>query len=266
MGDAGWESQVAMPLPGRSEKPRSSGITMVMDKGLGPQATADLLAVAAGYIDIMKLTAGTPLLYPSQVLREKVAQLKGHRIRVLPGGTLTEIALWRKSFEGYLDYLQAVGFDAVEVADGSITLSLEERRDAIRCAAGRGLFVLSEVGKEEPDEALDVDELICTVRHDLDAGSALVTMEAREFGKVGIYDERGEIEGDLLERLLAGIRNPEKILWEAPLFHQQVGLVTRLGNNVNLGNIAPTDVLRLETLRRGTVGDSLRLALRRSGC
>ncbi len=45
-------------------------------------------------------------------------------------------------------------------------------------------------------------------------------------------------------------------MWEAPHKPQQVWFIKLLGPNVNLGNIAPNEVIPLETLRLGLRGDT----------
>ena len=89
----------------------------------------------------------------------------------------------------------------------------------------------------------------------------MVIMEAREAGKgVGIYDASGLPKEAEIDGFLAGVKDAGRILWEAPLGPQQRYLVLRFGPNVNLGNVAPEDILALEALRCGLRGDTLKRA------
>jgi phosphosulfolactate synthase len=258
-----WSSCISPPLGGRTSKPRTRGFTMVMDKGMGLSGTRDMIQSAGAYVDLVKLTAGTPLLSTPQFVREKISILRDSGIDVMVGGTLTEIAVHQGTFEEFLKFIGSLGCNTVEIADGSITLSLNERRDLVARARDEGFRVIAEVGKEEANDALPLDETLEVIAWDLKSGANFVNIEAREFGKVGIYREDGSIREDVLMAIYRAVPNGDCLLWEAPLFDQQVELVLRLGNEVNLANIPPAEVLRLETIRTGLIGDTLREALRR---
>jgi phosphosulfolactate synthase len=260
-GRPAWDGVVEPPVPGRLPKPRERGWTMVIDKGLGLNAVDDLMQVAAPSIDVLKLTFGTSALLARDVLKEKVRTVTAHGVHCMPGGTLQEVAVWQGALDRYLDRARELGFDAIEVSDGTIEMDVGTRLAAIARAVKAGFRVLSEVGKKDPSDARPMAELADLVNGDLDAGAFMVIMEAREAGKgVGIYDASGLPREAEIDAFLAGVRDPERILWEAPLGPQQRYLVLRFGPNVNLGNVAPEDVLALEALRRGLRGDTLRRA------
>lgn len=258
-----WSRCISPPLGGRSPKPRNRGITMVMDKGLGLNGVHDLMESAADYIDLVKMTAGTPLLSSQKFVKEKIDHFREYGVDVMVGGTLTEIAVNQGSYSEFLQFIKDLGCNTVEIADGSINLTLEERRDLVRRALDMGFRVLTEVGKEDPTEALPLEETLEVIAWDLQSGAHLVNIEAREFGKVGIYREDGTIREDVLSAIYSAVPNPDCLLWESPLFDQQVELIVRLGGAVNLGNIQTGEVLRLETIRTGLIGDTFREALRR---
>jgi phosphosulfolactate synthase len=90
---------------------------------------------------------------------------------------------------------------------------------------------------------------------ELSAGAIKVIGEAREGGNVGLFRSTGEVRSGLVEEILTKIPF-EKILWEAPQKAQQVWFIKLLGANVNLGNIAPNEVVSLETIRLGLRGDT----------
>jgi phosphosulfolactate synthase len=258
-----WEGVIGTPVPDRLGKPRESGWTMVIDKGLGLHAIDDLMQVAAPAIDVVKLTFGTSAFFAHDLLREKVRTITAHGVACMPGGTLQEVAVWQGAYDRYLDRARELGFTAIEVSDGTIEMDAPTRAAAIDRAVKAGFRVLSEVGKKDPSDAQPMAVLADTVNADLDRGAFMVIMEAREAGRgVGIYDASGLPREAEIEAFLRGVRDPGRVLWEAPLGPQQRYLILRFGPNVNLGNVIPEDVLALEALRCGLRGDTLRRAWR----
>jgi phosphosulfolactate synthase len=256
-----WQGVIDLPVPDRLSKPRESGWTMVIDKGLGFRAVDDLMQIAAPVIDVLKLTFGTSALFRFDVLKEKVRTVVAHGVACMPGGTLQEVAVWQGAFDRYLDRARELGFNALEISDGTIEMDPRTRGEAIAKAVKAGFRVLSEVGKKDPDDAQPMSVLAEQVNADLDHGAFMVIMEAREAGRgVGIYDASGLPKEAEIAAFLQGVREPARVLWEAPLSGQQRYLVTRFGPNVNLGNIPPEDVLALEALRSGVRGDTLKRA------
>lgn len=256
-----WDGVIERPVPGRLQKPRERGLTMVIDKGLGLNAIDDLMQIAAPAIDVLKLTFGTSALFDHAMLKEKVRTVTAHGVHCMPGGTLQEVAVWQGALDRYLDRARELGFDAIEISDGTIEMDGRTRADAIAKAVKAGFRVLSEVGKKDPADAQPMAALAEIVNADLEGGASIVIMEAREAGKgVGIYDASGLPKEAEIEAFLAGVRDPDRVLWEAPLGAQQRYLVLRFGPNVNLGNVAPEDVLALEALRCGLRGDTLKRA------
>lgn len=257
----GWEGVIELPLGERLRKPRESGWTMVMDKGLGLHAIDDLMQTAAGSIDVVRLTHGTSVFFEYDLLREKARTITAHGVYCMPGGTLQEVAVWQGTLDRYLERARELGFNALEVSDGTIQMDARTRAEAITKAVKAGFRVLSEVGKKDPTDAQPMAMLADIVNADLDCGAFMVIMEAREAGKgVGIYDASGLPKEREIAAFLEGVRDASRILWEAPLGLQQRYFVLRFGPNVNLGNIAPEDILALEALRCGLRGDTLKRA------
>lgn len=236
---------------------------MVIDKGLGMMETAGLLDLAATYIDYWKLPFGTSAFYPTGLLREKINVCKTHGVHVYPGGTFLEVALLQGRLEAYLDRAQELGFDAIEVSDGTVPIGMLARRQAISRAAAMGFAVLSEVGKKDPTDRVSWSYVHRTIDEDLSHGARCVIVEGRESGAgVGIYNADGDIQEDELAKIVAGISDLAVLMWEAPQKAQQEELIVRFGVNVNLGNIPPQEILALEALRRGLRADTLRTTLR----
>lgn len=256
-----WDGVIEPPIRERLRKPRELGWTMVLDKGLGLHAVDDLMQVAAPCIDVVKLTFGTSAFFEYAVLKEKVRTIRAHGVSCMPGGTFLEVALWQGAYQRYLERARELGFDALEVSDGTIEVDARTRAEAIETAVKAGFRVLSEVGTKDPADARPMAALAEQVNADLASGAFMVIMEAREAGRgVGIYDAAGLPKEAEIDAFLAGVREPERVLWEAPLGPQQRYLVLRFGPNVNLGNIPPEDVLALEALRCGLRGDTLKRA------
>ncbi|MBM3310176.1 MAG: phosphosulfolactate synthase [Candidatus Aminicenantes bacterium] len=256
-----WEGVISMPVPGRSAKPRSHGLTMVIDKGLGRRGLEDLLDTAGDYIDILKLTFGTSAFYDRKLLRKKTEKLRERKVEAMPGGTFLEVAVWQGVVREYLVRARELGFSAIEVSDGTIDIAPDVRADLIRRARDFGFRVLTEVGKKDPREAVALDVQHRLIAQDLRNGASEVIIEAREAGKgVGIFDQDGKTRMDEVEAVLAGVSDPSRLVWEAPLKNQQQDLILRFGPNVNLGNIPPEEVLALEALRQGVRGDTLKRA------
>jgi phosphosulfolactate synthase len=256
-----WEGVIRMPVPGRSVKPRTNGLTMVIDKGVGPQALQDLLDVAADYIDIIKLTFGTSAFYDQSLLRAKNAAIVARGVDVMPGGTFLEVAVWQGFVDRYLERAKDLGFSAIEVSDGTITVERAVRASVIEKSLEAGFKVITEVGKKDPTDVVPLSELHRLIGEDVRHGAFKVIIEAREAGKgVGIFDKDGKTRPDEMEHIVAGVADPGVLIWEAPLKNQQQDLILRFGPNVNLGNIPPEEILALEALRQGVRGDTLKKA------
>jgi phosphosulfolactate synthase len=265
MSEKAWAGAFEVPCHGRSAKPRRSGLTMVIDKGLGENQLSDLLLTAGDSIDIIKLTFGTSAFYGRDLLKKKNSLINGAGIRVMPGGTFLEVAVWQRTWPAYLDRGRELGFTAIEVSDGTIEIEPLTRREIIRRALGLGFQVISEVGKKDPAEAPSIETVHSLIRADLESGAFKVIIEAREAGRgVGIFDQEGRTKANEIDRILAGGAAVDDLVWEAPLKNQQQDLILRFGINVNLGNIPPEEVLALEALRQGLRGDTLKRAYRSS--
>lgn len=239
-------------LPPRDPKPRTKGITMVMDKGYSLRETENYLDAGAEYIDVVKLGWGTSVVFPQ--LKEKLALIREKGIPTFFGGTLFELFYIRGQFEDFCRILDEYQMEYVEVSDGSIELPGETKTKLIRTLA-KNFKVYSEVGSKNPDITMAPYQWIEMIQSELDAGSEKVIAEARESGTVGMFNSSGEIRSDLIQEILHAIPS-DKILWEAPQKSQQAWFIKMMGSDVNLGNIAPAEVIPLETLRLGLRGDT----------
>ncbi|MGN8067613.1 phosphosulfolactate synthase [Mucilaginibacter sp. SG564] len=239
-------------LPERTAKPRDKGITMVMDKGLSLRQVEDFLEIGAAYTDIVKLGWATSYVTPN--LTEKIKLYQDAGIPVYFGGTLFEAFIVRNQFDDYCRILDKYKLEHCEVSDGSITIEHEVKCDYISRLA-KQVTVISEVGSKDVQKIFAPYKWIKLMQAEIEAGSWKVIAEARESGNVGIYRDSGEVRQGLVDEILTQI--PEgTIIWEAPQKAQQVWFIKLIGANVSLGNIAPTDIIPLETLRLGIRSDT----------
>jgi len=244
-------------IPERTQQPRTNGLTMVMDKGLSLEEAKNFLSVAAPHVDILKLGFGTAFVTPN--LRQKIELYQAANIPVYFGGTLFEAFLIRNQFEEYVKVVKDYGISYMEVSDGSITIPHAEKCGYIEKLAKVGV-VLSEVGSKDAEHIIPPYKWIELMRAELSAGATYVIAEARESGNVGIYRGSGEVREGLVQEILTQIP-AEKIIWEAPQKAQQLYFLELVGCNVNLGNLAPHEVIALEAMRIGLRGDTFHLYL-----
>ncbi len=239
-------------LPERTKKPRQTGYTMAMDKGLSLREAEDFMSIASDHVDIVKLGWGTSFVTPN--VQDKIKIYKDAGLPCYFGGTLFEAFIIRDQFDDYRRILDKFGMSYAEVSDGSIDLEHDKKLEYIS-KLSQQVTVLSEVGSKDADKIIPPYQWIELMQTELDAGAWKVIGEAREGGNVGLFRSTGEVRSGLVQEILTKIPF-EKIIWEAPQKAQQVWFIKLLGANVNLGNIAPNEVIPLETIRLGLRGDT----------
>lgn len=244
-------------IPVRTPQPRTSGLTMVMDKGLSISEVHNFMSVAGPHTDIVKLGFGTSFVTPN--LREKIQVYQSYGLPIYFGGTLFEAFLIRNQFDDYVAMCKDYNINYVEVSDGSVSIPHAEKCGYIEKLT-KHATVLSEVGSKDAAHIIPPYKWIELMRAELEAGSSYVIAEAREAGNVGIYRGSGEVREGLVQEILTQIPE-EKIIWEAPQKAQQLYFLELIGCNVNLGNIAPNEVIPLEAMRIGLRGDTFDLFL-----
>lgn len=239
-------------LPDRTVSPRKSGVTMVMDKGVGLKQAENFVESYAEFVDFVKLGFGTSYLTPK--LEEKIRIYQQAGIKVYLGGTLFEAFVIRGQFDDYMKLLDKLKLDSAEVSDGSIEMDHHQKCEYIR-KLSKNFTVLSEVGSKEEGLIIHPAKWIKMMTDEIEAGSWKVIAEAREGGNVGIFHRNGATHWVLVNKIAAKVKN-ENIIWETPLKSQQIWFIKHFGANVNLGNIAYDDVIAVETLRLGLRGDT----------
>jgi phosphosulfolactate synthase len=249
-------NRTVLNLPEHAAKPRTSGLTMVIDNGAPLGLFTDLVELGAEYMDYVKFGWGTSVI--TNCLREKIAVLDAHGIEYYFGGTLFEKFVLQNRFDDYRRYLEEYSCRHVEVSNGTIELSNIEKAGYIRKLAP-DFTVVSEVGFKDPgrSEMLPPSEWVASIKEDIEAGASIVTLEARESGSSGICRPDGELRYGLIEDVLNAGIGVDCLLFEAPNTELQAHMITRIGPNVNLGNIPAQGVIGLETLRLGLRSDTL---------
>jgi phosphosulfolactate synthase len=247
-------------IPERTSKPRNAGLTMVMDKGMGVIEVENFISVCSDYVDLVKLGFGTS--YVTQNLVKKLDIYREANITVYFGGTLFEAFIVRNQFDDYLRMIERYKLTHAEISDGSIEMPHDIKLEYIH-KLSKYVTVLSEVGSKDVEKIIPPYQWIELMKSELKAGAWKVIAESREAGNVGVYRSSGEVREGLVQEILTKIPE-DKIIWEAPQKAQQTYFIELVGANVNMGNIAPNDVIPLETLRIGLRSDTFSFYLPKS--
>ncbi len=241
-------------LPRRPVKPRSTGRTHLIDKGVGLSRVSDDLAAAAEFIDLVKLGWGTGLVDP--LLADRMALYRDHGVDVCLGGTMFELFWLKGRVDDYRAWLLDLGVGWVEISDGTVEIPRDEKLGVIESFA-RDFVVVSEVGSKDVNQIVAPAKWVRSILDELEAGSRYVILEGRESGTAGLYRPSGEIRTGLIEEILDAGISPSRLVFEAPSKAQQVYMIDLIGPDVNLGNIAMGEATALETLRLGLRSDTL---------
>jgi len=239
-------------LPERSAKPRNTGLTMMMDKGLSTPEAENYIENNGTYTDLIKLGFGTSVVSSNVEKKSRIYQQAD--IKVYFGGTLFEAFVARNMFSDYVMLARQLKLTTVEVSDGSMFMHHSQKLDYIK-RLSKDFIVLSEVGSKQKGVEISDEVWVEMMKTELEAGAWKVIAEARESGTVGIYHSDGSANMELIS-LINKKLDASSILWEAPTGKQQAWFIKLLGPNVNLGNIAFNDVIPLECLRLGLRGDT----------
>jgi phosphosulfolactate synthase len=236
----------------RPPKPREQGLTQVLDRGLSVPEVEGLLELAGDYIDLVKLGWGTS--YVTRGLEKKLAAYRAGDVPVVLGGTLSEIAISQDRLDAYRGWLREHDIRHVEISSGTVAIPLDRKLEIVRELA-REMTVIAEVGEKDPNALVAPYRWVSEIEQSLEAGAWRVVTEARESGHAGVFRPSGELREGLIEEIAASV-DPEQLIFEAPLKEHQVWFIERFGRDVNLGNVAPADVIPLETLRLGLRADT----------
>jgi phosphosulfolactate synthase len=242
-----------IPLPARSAKPRTAGLTHVLDGGLGPAEVESLLAVAGSHVDLVRLGWGSALV--TDCLAEKLATFARYGVPVMLGGTLTELAWAHDRIGALCDWLDELGIDRIEVSSGTIAIPPADKVRLVEQLTER-FTVYAEVGEKAATSIMAPYVWIEEIRQMLEAGAALVVCEGRAGGTAGLHRATTETRTGLVEEI-AHVFDPAQLVFEAPRDDQQTWFIRRFGSDVNLGNVPPASVVSLASLRLGLRSDTL---------
>jgi len=246
-----------LDLPARPPKPRTKGLTHVIDKGLNLRDIEGLFDTAGDYVDIVKLGWGTS--YVTRNLEKKIALYRSFATPVVCGGTLFEAVYGQSKMDEFKRWLEHFRFSHVEISDGTLEIPREQKLELIADFA-REFTVLSEVGSKDAEAVFAPYQWVEWIKAELEAGAWKVITEGREGGTAGIYRPTGEMRTGLVDEIAHEV-DVNDLLFEAPTKASQAWFVKQFGPGVNLGNIPPDEVIPLETLRLGIRGDTLKEVL-----
>jgi phosphosulfolactate synthase len=242
-----------VPLPARSRKPRTTGLTHVIDPGLTRVEAEGLMELAAPHVDVVRLGWGSALV--TGALEAKLATYREHDVAPMLGGTLTELAWRHKRVGALIEALQRLGIGHVEVSEGTVDLPPADKRRLIGELAAE-FVVFAEVGSRDGRLAPSGELWIRQASEALEAGAQAIVCEGRASGDAGLYWPDGSIRDELVDSLV-GAAGVERLIFEAPRRSQQAWLVRHFGPDVNLGNVLPHDLIAVESLRLGLRSDTL---------
>ena len=246
-----------LDVPTREGKPRTCGLTHVIDKGLNLREIEGLFDTAGSFVDIVKLGWGTG--YVTNNLEKKIALYRHFETPVVCGGTFFEAVYARGKLEEFKHWLIEQRFSHVEISDGTLDIPRERKLELIEEFA-RDFTVLSEVGSKDDEVVFAPYQWVEWIKEELAAGAWKVITEGREGGTAGIYRPTGEMRTGLVDEIVHEVPVAD-LVFEAPTKAAQAWFIKHLGSSVNLGNIPPDEVIPLETLRLGLRGDTLKEVL-----
>ena len=240
----------------RAKKPRKTGLTILRDRGLGLKQAEDLVRVGSNFIDVIKLDYGTEVLYDKILLVEKIDLYKQHKLETMAGESILEIAIWKKISDDYLKKSKELGFTIMGIPSTTIAMKGDIRKDIIEKSLQNGFKVITVAGRKHPEEELSLPFVFEMISDDIKLGTYKVLIRTERYKNgFGICDEEGKIIKKQILNFLEGTEHPDKLIWEAPYRSQQQDLIYHLGINVNLDGINWEQVLSLEALRRGLIGE-----------
>ncbi|HEX7255419.1 MAG TPA: phosphosulfolactate synthase [Gaiellaceae bacterium] len=246
-----------LDVPARSPKPRRSGLTHVIDKGLNLREIEGMFDTGGDYVDIVKLGWGTS--YVTNNLEKKIALYRSLATPVVCGGTLFEAVYARGKLDEYKSWLTEQRFSHVEISDGAVDIPRERKLELI-AEFGQDFTVLSEVGSKDAEVNFAPYLWVEWIKEELEAGAWKVITEGREGGTAGIFRPTGEMRTGLIDEIAHDV-DIHDLIFEAPTKAAQAWFVRHFGPEVNLGNIPPEEVIPLETLRLGLRADTIQEVL-----
>ena len=236
-----------LDVPKRTKKNRTFGITSVTDFGISVGELENILMDYHKIIDIVKLGIGSAYVTPN--LEEKIQLYKKYGIKPYFGGTLFEKCYSQGKIKEYINYLQKLGVEWIEVSNGTLDIPISERLRLVN-ELKYDFNVIGEVGSKDSDKEMPLSQWYEEITSLIEAGCKYVITEGRDSGTSGIYHSNGQIKTELILDLLKRV-DFKKIIFEAASSKHQMFFINQVGPNVNLGNVRIRDCLLLESQRCG---------------
>ena len=246
--------RLELELPDRPAKPRRTGRTSIIDKGVGVAEVQTMVRSAGVYVDMVKFGWGTSLVDLN--LAEKIEIYHHHDIEVCFGGTLFELVHLQGKVDEYAAWLRDLGVGSIEISDGTLEIDNDDKQ-ALVSRFATDFRVFSEVGSKDSQAIVSPARWVTSIRAELSAGAEYVILEGRESGTAGLYRPSGEIRTGLIDEILDAGIDTNRLVFEAPTKTQQTYLLGLIGPNANLANIPFDGAVALETLRLGLRSDTL---------
>ena len=247
---------VSLPEARSTEKPRKTGITMMVDFGAPIGKLEDLLSLIGPHEDLIKIAVGSARLYSDSYLRKKLRLCESYGVRPFIGGQFLEYVVATQGFEAapaFYKEAERMGFQAVEVSDNCVPFSANQRKSLISQGVDAGLEIHSEIGSKDIRQTAET--LLGQAHDSFNAGADVVLVEAAEM----------IIDGEVQEHLIAALEAEfpaEKLIYELPgpwikgvslsdVYQMKKFLIERFGPDANIANVMPDDVFETEALRCG---------------
>lgn len=241
-----------LKLPERYLKPRTAGITEVMDVGTPITLLKDYLDDFHPYIDFIKFGIGSALITPKMI--EKIKLAKQHQIEVWFGGTLFEKFYSQNQLNAYIDFMHEHQVTWVEVSSGTLD---QDPESLLKCVEilKNDFHVVAEVGSKDITKIMPPSQWVHEIKDLLALDCDYIILEGRESATAGMYRQTGELREGLVADIIAEI-DKNRLIFEAPIASTQNHFINQFGANVNLGNIKIQDILMLESQRQALRNDT----------
>jgi phosphosulfolactate synthase len=240
-------------IPERPNKPRTTGLTVIQDEGLSLKKIEDIISTTGHLIDFVRFSPGA--LCSDEELSRRVDTYMHAGISPFVSGIMFEAAYIRKNINEYLDFLKENHFEYIEVSDGIIEIPPLEKAEFIKKVSKR-FDVFSRIGAKFKKALFPKDKWKEYIVAELEAGSQKIIIEGSEGGITQVISGEIDIKSNLVNYIL-NYSSINDIIWEAPHQEHHLWFINKFGANVNLADIHPENLLKLESQRLGINWETL---------
>ncbi len=234
-------------IPERPDKPRTTGLTVIQDEGQSLKSIEDLISISGHLIDFVRFSPGA--LCSGEDLTMRVDAYTNAGIFPFLSGIMFENAYIRSGINEYLDYLKKNHFEYIEVSDGIIEIPPLEKAEFIK-KVSKSFNVFSRIGAKFKKALFPKNKWKEYIIAELEAGSKKIIIEGSEGGISQVIFGKIDIKSNLVNHIL-NYSSINDIMWAAPQQGHQIWFINKFGANVNLADIDPEDLLKLESQRLG---------------